>query len=89
MGRQKELSGQVSTAVLFHKAANKMVVIPTAHGRASMTNWEGLVRMVQNLALDGNPRAVRLLSQMRKKFPGKPAPPGKIIRVMEDEDLEL
>jgi hypothetical protein len=89
MGRSKKPSAPVSMAFLFRKIANETVVVQTARGKTSMTNWEALARMIHNQALDGKPSAERFLAQLRKKFPGKPAPPGKVIRIVQDEDLEL
>jgi hypothetical protein len=54
-----------------------------------MTRWEALARMVQNLALNKDPGAARVLSQMRKKFPGKAAPAGKFILVVSDNDMKV
>jgi hypothetical protein len=89
MGRPKKISAPVSTAFLFRNTACKTVVVQTAFGETSMTNWEALARMVQNLALDGNQRAAQLFFQMRKRFPGKPAPCGTIIRVLSDQDCRV
>jgi hypothetical protein len=86
-GRPKKPSQQVSTAYLFRKVANETVVIETASGKMRMTRSEALARMVQNLALNKDSSAARLLSQMRKKFPGKATPGG--ILVVSDNDMKL
>lgn len=54
--------------------SNEMVVIEAGSHNESMTRWEALARKVQNLALNKDSSAARLLHQMRKKFPGKAAP---------------
>jgi hypothetical protein len=88
-GRPRKPSEPVSTAYLFRKIANETVVVETGNGKTSMTRWEALARMVQNLALNKDPSAARVLSQMRKKFPGKAAPAGKFILVVSDNDMKL
>jgi len=88
-GRPKKPSQPASTAYLFRKIANERVVVETASGTTTMTRWEALARTVQNLALNKDPSAARLLSQMRKKFPGKAAPAGKFILVVSDNDMKL
>ena len=88
-GRPKKPSQPVSRAYLFRKAANEMVVVETASGKKIMTRWEALTRMVQNLALNSDSSAARLLSQMRKKFPGKAAPGGKYIFTVSDNDMKI
>jgi Family of unknown function (DUF5681) len=85
-GRPQKPSQPVSAAYLFRKVANEMVAI---QGNETMTRWEALARQVQNLALDRDPSAARLLHQMRKKFPGKAAPGDKYIWVVSDDDLKL
>jgi len=77
-GRPRKPSEPVSTAYRFRKIANERVVLETGSGKTSMTHWEALVRMVQNLALNKDPSAARVLSQMRKKFPGKAPPCRKV-----------
>jgi hypothetical protein len=51
-----------------------MVVVEAGSGKEIMTRWEALARMVQNLALNKDPSAARLLHQMRKKFPARQPP---------------
>jgi hypothetical protein len=79
----------VSTAYLFRKVANEMVVVETGSGQKTMTRSEALTHMVQNLALNGDSSAARLLHQTRKKFPGKAAPGGKYIFTVSDNDMKL
>jgi hypothetical protein len=67
---------------------SKMVAIETGSGEKIMTRWEALARMVQNLALNKDSSAARLLSLMRKKFPGKAAPGGKYILVVSDNEMK-
>jgi hypothetical protein len=88
-GRPKKPSEPVSTAYLFRKVANEMVVVEAGSGKEIMTRWEALARMVQNQALNKDPSAARLLHQMRKKFPGKAAPGDKYIWVVNDADMKL
>jgi hypothetical protein len=89
MGGPKKQSASASTVVLFRKTASETVTVQTATGKRNMTNWEALARMVQNLAFDGNAGAARLLSQMRRIFPGKPSPSQKIIQLISDTDARL
>src|ERR1700730_14484659 len=88
-GRPKKPSQPVSTAYLFRKVANEMVVIEAGSHNESMTRWEALARKVQNLALNKDSSAARLLHQMRKKFPGKALPGDKYIWVVNDADMKL
>jgi hypothetical protein len=88
-GRPKKPPEPVSTAYLFRKVANEMVVVEAGSGKEIMTRWEALARMVQNLALNKDPNAARLLHQMRKKFAGKAAPGDKYIWVVNDADMKL
>jgi len=88
-GRPKRPSQPVSTAYLFRKIANETVVVEAKNGKETMTRWEALARMVQNLALSKDPSAARLLHQMRRKFPGKAAPGGKYTLVVSDNDMKL
>jgi hypothetical protein len=88
-GRPQKPSQPVSTAYLFRKVANEMVAIQTGSRNETMTRWEALVRQVQNLALDRDPSAARLLHQMRKKFPGKAPPGDRYIWVVNDVDMKL
>jgi hypothetical protein len=90
-GRPTKPSELVSTAYLFRKVANEMVVIGAGSvDHEIMTRWEALARQVQNLALGKDPSgAARLLYQMRKKFPGKALPGDKFIYVVSDDDMEL
>jgi Family of unknown function (DUF5681) len=73
-GRPKKPPQPVSTAYLFRKVANEMVAVEAKNGKGIMTRWEALARMVQDLALNKDPSAARLLHQMRKKFPGNAVP---------------
>lgn len=57
--------------------------------KTRMTDWEELARMVQNLPINGDAHAARLVSQMRTKVLGIAAPPGKLIFIVNDEDLPL
>lgn len=88
-GRQKMPSQPVSRAYLFRKVANELVVVEAKSGKEIMTCWEALVRMVQNLALNKDPSAARLLHQMRKKFPGKALPGDKYIWGVNDADMKF
>jgi hypothetical protein len=88
-GRPKKPSEPVSTAYLFRKIANETVVVETGSGKKTMTHSEALARMVQNLALNRDSSAARLLSQMRKKFPGRAAPGGKYILTVSDNDMKV
>lgn len=88
-GRPKKPSRPMSRAYLFCKIANEMVVVAAKSGKETMTRWEALARMVQNLALKKDPSAARLLHQMRKKFPGKAAQGDRYIWVVYDEDMKL
>jgi hypothetical protein len=88
-GGPKKPPQPVSTAYLFRKIANETVAVETENGKKTMTRWEALARMVQNLALRKDPSAARLLHQMRKKFPGKAAPGGKNILVVSGNDMKL
>jgi hypothetical protein len=54
-----------------------------------MTDWEELARMVQNLPLNGDAHAARFVSQLRTNVLGIAAPPGKLIFIVDDEDLPL
>ena len=74
---------------LFYKTASKTVIVQTATGARKMTNWEALARVVQNLAFNGNARAARLLSRMRRNFPGEPSPSQKIIVLISEQDARL
>jgi hypothetical protein len=87
-GRPKKPSEPVSTAYLFRKVANETVAVGTESGKEIMTRWEALARMVQNRALSKDPSAARLLHQMRKKFPGKAAPGGNKILVLDDNAMK-
>lgn len=87
-GRPKKPVEQLSTAYLFRKVANETVVMDMANGTATMTRWEALARAVQLLALKDT-GAARLLSKMRKKFPGKASPGGIYIMVVNDSDMKL
>jgi hypothetical protein len=88
-GRPKKPVEPVSTAYLFRKVANEMVAVEIGGTKTTMTRWEALMRTIQHLALDRDTSAARLLSQMRKKFPGKAAPGGKNILVVSDNDMKL
>jgi hypothetical protein len=66
-----------------------MVAVEAKNGKGIMTRWEALARMVQDLALNKDPSAARLLHQMRKKFPGNAVPGDKYIWVVSDADMKL
>ena len=89
MGGPKKQSASASTVVLFRKTASETVTVQTATGKRNMTNWEALARVVQNLAFNGNARAARLLSRMRRNFPGEPSPSQKIIVLISEQDARL
>jgi hypothetical protein len=89
IGRPKKQSMPVSMVSLFYKTASKTVIVQTATGARKMTNWEALARVVQNLAFNGNARAARLLSRMRRSFPGEPSPSQKIIVLISEQDARL
>lgn len=78
----------VSAAYLFRKVASEKVFVETESGRKKMTRWEALVRIVQHEALSKNSNAVRLLSRMRKKFPGKLARAAPFIWVVRDNEMK-
>jgi hypothetical protein len=84
-GRKKLLSRDH----LFRKVANEMVVLNSASGEQSMTHWEALARQVQNLALNKDASAARLLYRMKKAFPGRGMPVGTVIWVVGEESLNL
>lgn len=88
MSKSKTPPEPVSAAYLFRKVANEKVEIETETGRKKVTRWEALVRMVQQQAHDNNSNAVRLLSRMRKKFPGKPARGAPRITVASDNQMK-
>jgi hypothetical protein len=88
-GRPKKPSEPVSTAYLFRKVANEMAAIEAGNRNETMTRWEAFARQVQNLALNKEPSAARLLHQMRKKFPGRAVPGDKYIWVVNDADMKL
>jgi hypothetical protein len=87
VGRRKKEIEPVSIASLIHKILNEKVAVETVNGNVRMTNWEAIARSVQNSALNGDPRAGRLLSQMREQFLTKPRPPIKFISVLSDNEL--
>lgn len=88
MSRKPRTSSEpVSAAYLFRKVASEKVVFETESGHKKMTRWEALLRMVQQQAQSKNSNAVRLLSRMRKKFPGKPARGAPHITVMSDNAM--
>jgi hypothetical protein len=88
-GRPKKPSQPVSTAYLFRKVANEMIVIEAGSHNEIMTRWEALARKVQNMALNRDSSAARLLHQMRKRFRGKAMPGDKYIRVVSDDDMKV
>ena len=88
-GRPKKPSQPVSRAHLFRKVANEVVIIEVGGQKETMTFWEAFARTVQNLVLNKDPAAARLLHQMRKKFPGAALPGDKYIRVVTDADMRL
>ena len=76
-----------STAGLFRKVARAKVVLEIGNDKRTMTNWEAVARNVQQQALLGNSNAVRILTRMRKKFPGKPVSDKKYIDVLSDNEM--
>lgn len=88
-GRPKQAARPISTSYLFRKVANEEVEIEVQGRGMVVTRWEALVRQIHTLALNNNSRAARLLHQIRKRFPGKAAPGGKLIFVGTDEDMKL
>jgi hypothetical protein len=86
-GRPKKPVEQLSTAYLFRKVANETVVVDMANGTTTMMRWEALARAVQLLALKDT-GAARLLSKMRKKFPGNAPPGGTYTMVLNDSDMK-
>ena len=85
MSRKPKIAKPVSAADLFRKIANEKVVVDIESGPKRMTRWEALVRSVQHQALNKDASAIRLLSQMRKKFPGKTACGGPILVLTENQ----
>ena len=88
-GRPKKPSQPVSTAYLFRKVANERIVIEAGSHNEIMTRWEALARKVQNLALNRDSSADRLLHQMRKRFPGNALAGDKYIWVVNDADMKV
>lgn len=86
--KPKKPSEPVSAAYLFRKVANEKVEFETETGRKQVTRWEALLRMLQQQAQGKNSNAVRLLSRMRKKFPGKPARGAPHITVLSDNQTK-
>lgn len=85
--KTKTPSEPVSATYLFRKVANEKIEFETEGGRKKkMTRWEALVRLVQQQAQSKNSNAVRLLSRMRKIFPGKPARGAPHITVISDNE---
>ena len=70
-GQSKKPSQPESRTYLFRKASETVVVQTAASGKMRIDLLGALARMVQNLALNGDPGAARLLSQMRKNSPVK------------------
>jgi len=88
-GRPKGTTQPVSTAYLFYKVASEQVPIEIDGNEEMMTRWEALVRQVQTLALNRDSSAVRLMHQMRRRFPGVAPPGDKYLCVVSDEDMKL
>jgi hypothetical protein len=86
---RSQIAEPVSTAYLFRKVADQMVAVEAGSRSEAMTRLEALAHQVQNLALNKDPSAARLLHQMRKKFPGKAAPGDKYISVVNDDDMKF
>ena len=88
-GRPRRAAQPVSTSYLFRKVANEQVEIEVQGRKVAMTYWEALLRQIHTLALNKDASAARLLHQIRKRFPGKAVPGGKLIFVVNDDDLKL
>ncbi|WMT79544.1 DUF5681 domain-containing protein [Bradyrhizobium sp. Ash2021] len=88
-GRPKGKTQPVSTAYLFYKIASEQVAIEIDGNEVTMTRWEALVRQVQTLALSRDARAVRLMHQMRRRFPGNAPRGDKYLSVVSDDDMKL
>jgi hypothetical protein len=68
-GRPKKPSQPVSTAYLFRKVANEMVVIEAGSHNESMTRWEALARKVQNLTLNKDSSAADCSTRCERNSP--------------------
>jgi hypothetical protein len=65
------------------------VAIEIDGNEVTMTRWEALVRQVQTLALKRDARAVRLMHQMRRRFPGSAPPGDKYLAVVSEADMKV
>jgi hypothetical protein len=88
-GRPKAPRQQMSPAFLFWKVANEDVPIELNGDKLMMPRLEALFRMLQNLALNKNASAARLLHKVRRQFPGEAPSGDKYLMVVYDSDRDL
>ena len=88
-GRPRVSRLQMSPAYLFWKVANEDVPIEVNGDKLMMPRLEDLFRMLQNLALNKNASAARLLHKVRRQFPGEAPAGDKYLMVVYDEDRDL
>jgi Family of unknown function (DUF5681) len=88
-GRPRQAARRMSIPYLFRKIANEPVAIETDGGKLTMTRWEAFLRQIHTMALNKDASAARLLHQIRKQFPGNPAPGDRHIFVVSDNDMKL
>jgi hypothetical protein len=73
---------------LFRKVASEKVAFETEWGIWTMPRWEALTRSIQRQASSGKPSAVRLLSEMWKKFPPRTAT-DPLVFIITEADARL
>ena len=88
-GRPRQRARPLSRSNLFRKVASEEVAIEVDGLKVVMSRWEAYLRQIQTMALNKNTSAARLLQQIRKQFPGKPAQGNRIIYLISEADKRL
>lgn len=88
-GRPRREQPEIDRAEIFRRVALETIEIPTESRPSRMHRFEALIRRLRAMALNGDQSAVRLLEQLRKRYPAGAEQPSTIVFGIYEEDTRL
>jgi Family of unknown function (DUF5681) len=87
--RRKHVPPKLSVASHFRRIASEDIELEANGKRVTMSRWEAYLRQVYSMAMQKDIRATRLLSKLRKQFPGEMLPGEIIVFHLSEADMRL
>ena len=87
--RRKYVPPKLSVASHFRRIASEDIELEANGKPIKISRWEAYLRQVYSMAMQKDIRATRLLSRLRKQFPGEMLPGKIIVFHLSEADMRL